>query len=206
MFLTCVARRRNSRPSPWRGSRQSRRWGGASTHVRFMFPAEASSTALPPAAPKYHTPSTSKCSASTCASVSVAPVTMLITPAGRSDVSSTLYRSVAESGAGSDGTTTTVFPVATSGATRETKPSSGWSAGQATPTTPIGSFIARVTPRTGVWCTAPSHLSARSEEHTSELQSRGHLVCRLLLEKKKKKINHIRANKKKNNTHHPINV
>src|SRR5690625_5525857 len=28
--------------------------------------------------------------------------------------------------------------------------------------------------------------SLRSEEHTSELQSRGHLVCRLLLEKKKK--------------------
>src|SRR5439155_16500924 len=27
--------------------------------------------------------------------------------------------------------------------------------------------------------------STRSEEHTSELQSRGHLVCRLLLEKKK---------------------
>src|SRR5690625_6526257 len=26
----------------------------------------------------------------------------------------------------------------------------------------------------------------RSEEHTSELQSRGHLVCRLLLQKKKK--------------------
>src|SRR5207253_10487358 len=29
--------------------------------------------------------------------------------------------------------------------------------------------------------------AGRSEEHTSELQSRGHLVCRLLLEKKKKK-------------------
>src|SRR5690625_3825079 len=28
----------------------------------------------------------------------------------------------------------------------------------------------------------------RSEEHTSELQSRGHLVCRLLLEKKKTQI------------------
>src|SRR5690625_6894260 len=28
--------------------------------------------------------------------------------------------------------------------------------------------------------------AARSEEHTSELQSRGHLVCRLLLEKKNK--------------------
>src|SRR5690554_7238976 len=30
-------------------------------------------------------------------------------------------------------------------------------------------------------------LGARSEEHTSELQSRPHLVCRLLLEKKKQK-------------------
>src|SRR5205809_6051766 len=30
----------------------------------------------------------------------------------------------------------------------------------------------------------------RSEEHTSELQSRLHLVCRLLLEKKKKKSNY----------------
>src|SRR2546422_7067568 len=32
-------------------------------------------------------------------------------------------------------------------------------------------------------------LEQRSEEHTSELQSRLHLVCRLLLEKKKKKKN-----------------
>src|SRR3712207_6854823 len=31
------------------------------------------------------------------------------------------------------------------------------------------------------------YLKARSEEHTSELQSRQYLVCRLLLEKKKKK-------------------
>src|SRR5439155_1803700 len=31
-------------------------------------------------------------------------------------------------------------------------------------------------------------LQPRSEEHTSELQSRGHLVCRLLLEKKKSQI------------------
>src|SRR3712207_8359072 len=31
-----------------------------------------------------------------------------------------------------------------------------------------------------------SRLRARSEEHTSELQSRQYLVCRLLLEKKKK--------------------
>src|SRR2546429_6378163 len=33
-----------------------------------------------------------------------------------------------------------------------------------------------------------SDLTRRSEEHTSELQSRLHLVCRLLLEKKKKKM------------------
>src|SRR5690625_6420819 len=36
---------------------------------------------------------------------------------------------------------------------------------------------------TSSWC----FCMGRSEEHTSELQSRGHLVCRLLLEKKKKK-------------------
>src|SRR2546429_6673417 len=33
--------------------------------------------------------------------------------------------------------------------------------------------------------TSPTALRLRSEEHTSELQSRLHLVCRLLLEKKK---------------------
>src|SRR5437870_11343717 len=37
----------------------------------------------------------------------------------------------------------------------------------------------------------------RSEEHTSELQSRGHLVCRLLLEKKK--------HKQYNNKEYPFN-
>src|SRR5256884_5662555 len=35
---------------------------------------------------------------------------------------------------------------------------------------------------------SPIGLVMRSEEHTSELQSRLHLVCRLLLEKKKKTI------------------
>src|SRR5206468_8011422 len=47
--------------------------------------------------------------------------------------------------------------------------------------------------------------SGRSEEHTSELQSRSDLVCRLLLEKKKKKKKKktnekIKIKKKKNNT------
>src|SRR3712207_7434258 len=37
---------------------------------------------------------------------------------------------------------------------------------------------------------AVERVAARSEEHTSELQSRQYLVCRLLLEKKKKKSEH----------------
>src|SRR5690625_6429803 len=41
----------------------------------------------------------------------------------------------------------------------------------------------------------------RSEEHTSELQSRGHLVCRLLLEKKKKKKQTVILHKLKHYTH-----
>src|SRR2546422_8338166 len=39
--------------------------------------------------------------------------------------------------------------------------------------------------------------SIRSEEHTSELQSRLHLVCRLLLEKKKKRSKEIIHDKKR---------
>src|SRR5437870_13558212 len=58
----------------------------------------------------------------------------------------------------------------------------------------LGSNILFVGPLHGSECN-PSLLEIdevfqfgeRSEEHTSELQSRGHLVCRLLLEKKKKK-------------------
>src|SRR5687768_18242772 len=44
---------------------------------------------------------------------------------------------------------------------------------------------ARVEMNARAWCARPLRPS-RSEEHTSELQSRLHLVCRLLLEKKKK--------------------
>src|SRR2546422_1607705 len=45
---------------------------------------------------------------------------------------------------------------------------------------------------------APRRYVCRSEEHTSELQSRLHLVCRLLLEKKKKnQQNNITANSTK---------
>ena len=48
-----------------------------------------STSADPSALPKYQTPSTSSCSASTCASASRTPVTMLTTPPGTSEVSST---------------------------------------------------------------------------------------------------------------------
>src|SRR3989442_10342564 len=52
----------------------------------------------------------------------------------------------------------------------------------------IGEFVLEAatlldTPVAGVW-----RSGTRSEEHTSELQSRPHLVCRLLLEKKKSDI------------------
>src|SRR5687768_17983134 len=46
---------------------------------------------------------------------------------------------------------------------------------------PRNSCCAALAPRSASSCGLP-----RSEEHTSELQSRLHLVCRLLLEKKKK--------------------
>src|SRR5438067_9801564 len=48
---------------------------------------------------------------------------------------------------------------------------------------PRRSFLEKSTGTVTANCTVPS----RSEEHTSELQSRFDLVCRLLLEKKKKK-------------------
>src|SRR2546430_9388665 len=44
--------------------------------------------------------------------------------------------------------------------------------------------------------------STRSEEHTSELQSQSNLVCRLLLEKKKKIVSHVtRVNRPSDTCH-----
>src|SRR5690554_7576612 len=50
-------------------------------------------------------------------------------------------------------------------------------------------FTSTVAVAVGTLISATWILASRSEEHTSELQSRPHLVCRLLLEKKKKKLN-----------------
>src|SRR2546422_8194644 len=57
--------------------------------------------------------------------------------------------------------------------------------------------------RSAAWETRSFRLDpkTRSEEHTSELQSRLHLVCRLLLEKKKKKTTK-EINKYRRNTDH----
>src|SRR5690242_21941689 len=50
----------------------------------------------------------------------------------------------------------------------------------------IGRSFAQLTRHRPMWEGRPSGLNLRSEEHTSELQSHVNLVCRLLLEKKKK--------------------
>src|SRR3712207_7579550 len=60
--------------------------------------------------------------------------------------------------------------------------------------------LARACPKPGCqmrWCSvakraaAALELAPRSEEHTSELQSRQYLVCRLLLEKKKNTVSRL---------------
>src|SRR5439155_6162368 len=50
----------------------------------------------------------------------------------------------------------------------------------------IGRMLGNIASVSRVLDAATVVVGMRSEEHTSELQSRGHLVCRLLLEKKKK--------------------
>src|SRR5687768_18296155 len=51
---------------------------------------------------------------------------------------------------------------------------------------PFGTYVVSIS-RPGFETVQREVSLLRSEEHTSELQSRLHLVCRLLLEKKKKK-------------------
>src|SRR5215216_6142310 len=77
--------------------------------------------------------------------------------------------------------------------------------GPVSATTPSSSRTARsASPSANaIWCVVrntavPARLRSRSEEHTSELQSPDHLVCRLLLEKKK--------NNKTHDTHTTINT
>src|SRR6266702_177391 len=53
---------------------------------------------------------------------------------------------------------------------------------------PSGNSLLAATGGEGIGSLPSRAVAVRSEEHTSELQSRGHLVCRLLLEKKKTKM------------------
>src|SRR5437879_8131627 len=75
---------------------------------------------------------------------------------------------------------------------------------RAGPPAPMTATPARATPAT-VRATPASIRRAtaerRSEEHTSELQSPMYLVCRLLLEKKKKKMNKTETTRKEKSRH-----
>src|SRR2546429_5859128 len=87
----------------------------------------------------------------------------------------------------------TLFPYTTLFRSARTRGRSATSAGAPRAWTPPSRSAPPWCSRTGWWYRpAPASLptrtpraSSRSEEHTSELQSRLHLVCRLLLEKKK---------------------
>src|SRR5256884_6306084 len=87
----------------------------------------------------------------------------------------------------------TLFPYTTLfRSTSETTTSKGWAASSSRACSAVAQLV---TKRDSLSISRPmvsrrSALSStyRSEEHTSELQSRLHLVCRLLLEKKKQNI------------------
>src|SRR4029078_4107101 len=94
--------------------------------------------------PQPSRPSTSACAANTGTSSLRRPVSTLMTPPGTSDVASTSDRVTAGSGRFSDARTTAVFPVTTTGASRDTRPSSDDDSGATTPTTPVGSGIVKL--------------------------------------------------------------
>src|SRR3989442_10750855 len=84
----------------------------------------------------------------------------------------------------------TLFPYTTLFRSGNTFSTSGWRS--CTSTQPPGTAIRQsvfdhAILLLGIQTTNMCRYVGRSEEHTSELQSRPHLVCRLLLEKKKKK-------------------
>src|SRR3712207_7733382 len=74
----------------------------------------------------------------------------------------------------------TLFPYTTLFRSRGCRHSPWRSAGAPSPARPSWSSASLLS------LVRPRRLHSRSEEHTSELQSRQYLVCRLLLEKKKK--------------------
>jgi hypothetical protein len=77
---------------------------------------------------------------------------MLTTPPGTSEVASTSASSIAARGCASEATTTAVLPPASTGASRDTSPSSAGSPGATIPTTPVGSGTVKLKygPATGL--------------------------------------------------------
>src|SRR5439155_22108768 len=82
--------------------------------------------------------------------------------------------------------TPTLFPYTTlfrsCGSTRSRRTTSCWASSRSSCS---GDLVNPAGPPQPQDLVFPDEPFRRSEEHTSELQSRGHLVCRLLLEKKK---------------------
>src|SRR2546428_9214619 len=76
----------------------------------------------------------------------------------------------------------TLFPYTTLFRSRASEPSE-----PRLPQTSSVLFTRHAAPASGVRNCVASRAPTRSEEHTSELQSRSDLVCRLLLEKKKRR-------------------
>src|SRR2546427_6838180 len=80
----------------------------------------------------------------------------------------------------------TLFPYTTLFRSRGTgRAPCSWAAAAAGKARPAGGRAGRAAP--GPWPPIGRRRHRRSEEHTSELQSQSNLVCRLLLEKKKKR-------------------
>src|SRR5258708_28737623 len=87
----------------------------------------------------------------------------------------------------------TLFPYTTLfRSTRRTEPGcpGGQASARADGSAAVAAFIAAADRDWTERCSRPANRWARSEEHTSELQSPDHLVCRLLLEKKKTNLSH----------------
>src|SRR5690625_6036019 len=92
--------------------------------------------------------------------------------------------------------TSVTSPVATTESSAALAPSPTAAGSPATPNTTASTRVAAAAVKLPSGDLTPAlPTPARSEEHTSELQSRGHLVCRLLLETKNKSTNSSKISK-----------
>src|SRR5205823_9091152 len=128
-----------------------------------------SSSATSPSAPARPTATTPIGDATAGASPQRSPVMTSTTPAGTSAVARHSASSIATSGCASDAITTAVLPPTMTGASRDTRPSSGGS-GARMPVTPVGSGTVKLKygPETGFdEPTTWANLSAHSAYQTT---------------------------------------